>query len=417
MSRTVENGRQVRDIGDMERSLEHVARLLIESGDYRVTSRLEPQAEYHPPDSSPKLVGAIVDVETTGTNPNSDRIIELGICLFDYDRQNGRIYKVFGSWEWFEDPGFSIPPEITNITGITDEMVAGHRIDDRAVSDLLGRVVLVIAHNASFDRRFLERRLPAFATKHWACSRSHIDWNAEGIRSSALEFVAYSLGFFHDGHRAANDCRATLHALAQPLPGTGRLALQALLEQARLPTWRSWARDAAIEKKDALKARGYAWSRGDFGRPRCWYRDVADADRAAEVSWLRANALGPNQAVWALRITARNRYSDRCWSWGESLDIALECAAGRHGRRWSGVMTPDIVREFGKGRTIGQCSGSAAAFVLTSANHPGPHLGQWATSHLSEPRLVDAHIFIDADVQLKQPMISHGLRLTKIHAH
>jgi hypothetical protein len=39
-------------------------------------------------------------------------------------------------------------------------MVAGHRIDDGAVNDLLGRVVLVIAHNADFDRRLLERRLP-----------------------------------------------------------------------------------------------------------------------------------------------------------------------------------------------------------------------------------------------------------------
>jgi len=37
-------------------------------------------------------------------------------------------------------------------------MVAGHRIDDGAVNDLLGRVVLVIAHNADFDRRFLEKR-------------------------------------------------------------------------------------------------------------------------------------------------------------------------------------------------------------------------------------------------------------------
>jgi hypothetical protein len=43
---------------------------------------------------------------------------------------------------------------------MTDEMVAGHRIDDRAVSDLLSRVVLVIAHNADFDRRFLERAFP-----------------------------------------------------------------------------------------------------------------------------------------------------------------------------------------------------------------------------------------------------------------
>jgi len=148
-------------------------------------------------------------------------------------------------------------------------MVTGQSIDDGAVNDLLGRAILIIAHNAAFDRRFLERRLPAFATKHWACSRSDIDWKAEGIRSSALEFVAYASGFFRDGRRAASDCRATLHALAQPLPGTRRLALQALLKQARLPSWRLWARDAAIEKKDVLKSRGYAWSPGEFGRPKC----------------------------------------------------------------------------------------------------------------------------------------------------
>jgi DNA polymerase-3 subunit epsilon len=314
-----ENERQIWETAPVEYSLEQMARSLIESGAYRVTNRLEAQAEYHPPDNIPKLVAAVVDVETTGTNPDHDKIIELGICLFEYDRQTGRIYKVLGSWEWFEDPGCSIPPEITKITGITDEMVAGHRIDDRAVNDLLSRTVLVIAHHADFDRRFLEKRLPAFAAKHWACSRFDIDWKAEGIRSSALEFVAYSLGFFHDGHRAASDCRATVHAMAQRLPGTGRLAFQALLEQARLPTWRLWARDAAIEKKDILKARGYVWSPGEFGRPKCWYRDVSDADKAAEVSWLRANVMAPDQAVWALRITARNRYSDRCWGWGEQI--------------------------------------------------------------------------------------------------
>jgi anti-sigma-K factor RskA len=75
----------------------------------------------------------------------------------------------------------------------------------RVINDVLGRVVvLVIALNAAFDRRFLEKRLPAFVAKYWACSRSDIYWKAEGIRSSALEFVAYSLGFFHDGHRAAS---------------------------------------------------------------------------------------------------------------------------------------------------------------------------------------------------------------------
>jgi hypothetical protein len=94
----------------MEPTLEQMAWSLAESGDYRLTRRLEPQTEYHPPDNSPKLVAAVVDVETTGTNPDRDRIIELAIYLFEYGRHDGRIYKVLGSWEWFEDPGFSIPP-------------------------------------------------------------------------------------------------------------------------------------------------------------------------------------------------------------------------------------------------------------------------------------------------------------------
>jgi len=38
-----------------------------------------PQAAYHPPVDIPKLVAALVDVETTSTNPDRDRIIELGI--------------------------------------------------------------------------------------------------------------------------------------------------------------------------------------------------------------------------------------------------------------------------------------------------------------------------------------------------
>jgi hypothetical protein len=115
------------------------------------------------------------------------------------------------------------------------------------------------------------------------------------------------------------------------------------LEQARLPTWRLWARDAAIEKKDALKARCYTWSPGEFGRPKCWYRDVSDANREAEAAWLRANVMGRDQAVWALRIRARDRYSDRCWGWGEPVAgqrIArqvLELVGGYKGLSGSGL--------------------------------------------------------------------------------
>jgi DNA polymerase III epsilon subunit-like protein len=85
----IENRCGLSDIGHMDPTLEQMARSLVESGHYRVTSRLGSLAEYHPPDDTPKLVAAVVDVETTGTHSDSDKIIELGICLFEYERQTG----------------------------------------------------------------------------------------------------------------------------------------------------------------------------------------------------------------------------------------------------------------------------------------------------------------------------------------
>jgi DNA polymerase-3 subunit epsilon len=125
----------------MEPIFEVMARSLVGSGDYRILRRVQPKTEYHPPDAFPKLVAAVVDVETTGTNPDRDKIIELAICLFEYDRQNGGSTKCWVPGT-VRRPGVSMPSEITKITGITDEMVAGHRIDDHAANDLLDRVVL-----------------------------------------------------------------------------------------------------------------------------------------------------------------------------------------------------------------------------------------------------------------------------------
>src|SRR5438105_13968792 len=82
-------------------------------------------------------------------------------------------------------------------------------------------------------------------------------------------------------------------------------------------------------KKDVLKARGYSWSPGEFERPKCWYRGVSDVDKSAEVSWLRESVVGTGKAVWVLRVRAMDRYSDRCWCWGEPLDSAVEGAADR----------------------------------------------------------------------------------------
>jgi len=48
---------------------------------------------------------------------------------------------------------------------------------------------------------------------------------------------------------------------------------------------------------------------------------MAVADKAVEVALLRQNVMGPHHAAWALRITAKDRYSDRCWGWGKALEV------------------------------------------------------------------------------------------------
>jgi DNA polymerase III epsilon subunit-like protein len=118
----------------MEPTLEQMARLLAESGDYRVTSRLESLAEYHPPDNKPKLLAAVVDVETTGTNSDRDKIIELGICLFEYDRQSGRIYKVSATGSGSKIPAFrsrlgsGLPASPMRLSPATASMIAASTI-------------------------------------------------------------------------------------------------------------------------------------------------------------------------------------------------------------------------------------------------------------------------------------------------
>ena len=65
-------------------------------------------------------------------------------------------------------------------------MVAGKRIDPNEVAHAAAPASLVVAHNAAFDRRFLERFCETFNTKPWACSMSEVDWAAEGYEGSKL---------------------------------------------------------------------------------------------------------------------------------------------------------------------------------------------------------------------------------------
>jgi DNA polymerase-3 subunit epsilon len=290
--------------------LEDCARLLEQSSDYRVLRRMEPVASYHPPDAESKLIGAYVDVETTGLNPGTDKIIELGMVLFEF-LSDGRIYRILEQFSAFSDPGFPLPEGIVRLTGITDSMVSGKTIDPARVRALIEPVAVVIAHNAKFDRVFLESVFPIFATKAWACSIQDIPWADEGIESAKLDYLAWRQGFFFDGHRAIADCLAGVHLLAGTLPKSQASILKSLLDHARQREYRIWAEGSPFDAKELLKARGYRWNVGDNPLPRSWYIDLPSESVKEEIRFLQQQIYGSEVELRIDIITAMNRYSAR----------------------------------------------------------------------------------------------------------
>lgn len=182
--------------------------LLDKNPDYKVIRRISPRKAFSKNDGRALLKGVVVDTETTGINPDQDAIIELGMVLFEFDPETGVAYNVLGLFDELEDPGFPIPPDSTAVHGITDEMVMGKKIDNNSVARFLEDVSIVIAHNAKFDRVFLEKRLPIFESLPWACTFAQIDWSGESVGSAKLDYIAYQYGFFYDAHRAEVDCIA-----------------------------------------------------------------------------------------------------------------------------------------------------------------------------------------------------------------
>ena len=171
---------------------------------------------------------AVVDIETTGSTPQSAGITEIAIVI-----HNG--VEVTGKYVTLINPRHKIPPFIVNMTGISDEMVAGAPLFEEVAPQIYnllnGRVF--VAHNVSFDYSFV----------HYLLGRSGFQWSAPklctiklsrrvfpGLEKYGLGSLTRDLGIRIEGrHRAWGDAAATAQVLTMAIEKEGMQPIHNLL--------------------------------------------------------------------------------------------------------------------------------------------------------------------------------------------
>lgn len=228
--------------------------------------------------------GLIVDVETTGIDPENDKIIEIGVLEFAVDQDfNCNIVSMYSG---LEDPQEPLKPEIVKLTHLTDAVLSGKKIQWDTVRQYFDKASIVVAHNCAFDRAFLMRRTElSDVDVHWACSVKHVDWEKKGFRSRALNYLAADHGFVNPfAHRALFDCASTFRLVAPHI--------KELMDNSYQREYRVFATGAPFDMKQKLKERAYMWDPDQ----RVWYKNVLEASLTIEREFLSAEIyLGPSR--------------------------------------------------------------------------------------------------------------------------
>lgn len=175
-----------------------------------------------------QITFAVLDLETSGGSPkNGAGITEIGVIKV-------RGGEVVGTFQSFVDPGHSLPHFISELTGITDEMLVSAPFVDEVLPTLfefLGapEETVLVAHNAPFDMSFLkgaalthDYQWPEYLTLDTArLARAVLD-PGEVINCKLETLALFFKATTSPTHRALDDARATVdvfHGIIERLAG------------------------------------------------------------------------------------------------------------------------------------------------------------------------------------------------------
>ena len=224
-----------------------------------------------------------LDTETTGTNRLNDEIIEIAIKKIKFEKDSGKIIKITNQYESFNEPSKEIDDKITKLTGIDNKTVKNKLIDWNEVDSILKNTDIVVAHNAKFDRAFVDRYSSISSSKIWGCTINDIDWFEKGFSSQKQELLCYWHGFYFEAHRAMNDVNALIQLLIHPYYGKNRPIVE-LIKNARQIRFKILVSNFPYneQKKDKIKGDGYKWSTKD----KIWYKEVDENNLILEKKYL-----------------------------------------------------------------------------------------------------------------------------------
>jgi DNA polymerase-3 subunit epsilon len=243
-----------------------------------------------PPDASKICSGLVLDTETTGLNHQTDTVIEIALRPFQFNIQTFQVVSVGDPYSGLQDPGHALSKTTVSLTGLTDELLKGQSIDWKAVSSMMSETSLIIAHNARFDRPFVDQLAEPSESKLWGCSMSQVDWLAKGFKTQKLSLLTHYHGFTFDGHRALSDVDATLHLLSMTDPESGKPYLAELTESIKRNRIRVFAWKSSYDKKDLLKNAGYKWN----DQNKVWLKELFREEKETETNWLATNIYAAN---------------------------------------------------------------------------------------------------------------------------